>query len=65
MDAGLERDGYKCIVTGIWDMTSVESKPELKSNVPCSPTQLVHIIPFSLDCCSNNTGEAMVPSSQV
>lgn len=60
----LIRDGYKCVLTGIWDVTSVESKPELNSNLPCSPTQLVHIIPFSLGCYSTDK-EVMAPSCKV
>lgn len=44
----LKRWIYKCVIMGCWDLNCAETMSGLYGVQPCTPTQLVHIIPFSL-----------------
>ena len=48
--ACFERDGGRCMVTGAW----AEKYPGVPEDAQTTPTQAVHIVPFSLGQFSEN-----------
>ncbi|KAJ9374430.1 hypothetical protein DTO282F9_1425 [Paecilomyces variotii] len=50
----LERDNYRCVVTGFWDEAAQGKIPEEIMGDRILNTELVHIIPFSLGKYDNN-----------
>jgi hypothetical protein len=44
----LERDNYRCLVTGMWDREARNKIKTLQSRELFAPTELAHIIPFCL-----------------
>lgn len=47
--ACLKRDGYKCLISGYYDMSEAEKLSLTERNeLITTPTQAAHIIPFSL-----------------
>ncbi|GIJ99064.1 hypothetical protein Aspvir_001188 [Aspergillus viridinutans] len=44
----LKRDGYRCVVTGIWDDHAEQRCPPGQRGTHIGETELAHIIPFSM-----------------
>lgn len=47
-DLCLKRDGYRCVLTGIWDKTAKDRCPPADRGRCIGATELAHIIPFSM-----------------